>query len=255
MVNERVQELSATPRVRQRRAGALQHAAECPTALAHSQDAHLAVNGHSFDPRRSLAAAPTPGDIPQPIRCAAQESNSCRARARPTAWLEAAATVPPAGKADSTSRLARCRTLPRSSDAPQAQNHARLSAGFIAAVKRDGGVSSGAPHSGCCGGDCTLRRRAPPREVRSSASLRPSRANATTCCSGVFHLPWSCASGAATCVGGDGLLCEGGVLGCAQRQRYRSCFSATSDARLFGASYVNCTTRDCASGALGTTLR
>ena len=207
---------------------------------------------------RSTATASTRAVVSQQRRrrvTSGAQRNSCRARARPTAWLEAAATVPPAGKADSTSRLARCRTLPRSSDAPQAQNHARLSAGFIAAVKRDGGVSSGAPHSGCCGGDCTLRRRAPPREVRSSASLRPSRANATTCCSGIFHLPWSCASGAATCVGGDGPLCVGGVLGCAQRQRYRSCFSATSDARLFGASYVNCTTRDCASGALGTTLR
>lgn len=69
--------------------------------------------------------------------------------------------------------------------------------------------------------------------------------------SGVFYLPWACASGAATCVGGEGALCVGGVLGCAQRQRYKTCFSATSDPRLFGASFVNCTTLDCASGGLG----
>ena len=67
----------------------------------------------------------------------------------------------------------------------------------------------------------------------------------------MFHLPWSCAAGAATCVGGSGALCDGGMPGCAQRQRYKTCFSATSDALLFGASFVNCTTPDCASGNLG----
>lgn len=72
--------------------------------------------------------------------------------------------------------------------------------------------------------------------------------------SGVFHLPWSCASGAATCVGGTGKLCVGGTQGCARRQRYATCFSATSDASLFGASYVNCTARNCTSGVLGAQL-
>ena len=66
--------------------------------------------------------------------------------------------------------------------------------------------------------------------------------------SDTFHLPWMCAAGAATCVNGTGPLCVNGTLGCSARQRYANCFSATEDADLYGASYVNCTSRGCAGG-------
>jgi hypothetical protein len=72
--------------------------------------------------------------------------------------------------------------------------------------------------------------------------------------SGTFYLPWSCASGAAVCVGGTGLLCEGGLLGCSSRQRYSTCFSADEVGDLYGPSVLhptNCSGSACTGGTLG----
>ena len=148
----------------------------------------MAVNGHSADLRRGLADATPADDIPRPIRCAAEEASAaaCVPSPRP-GWRRHQRRRRTATLAPSHACLLPPQPLLalRAATRPHAQNHSDLSAGFIAAVKRDGGVPSGAPHSGSCGGDCALRRRAPPREVRSRASMRPPRANDFARCAAV----------------------------------------------------------------------